>query len=156
MDCKVCLLIHRYLRMECKYLEQKRFRADSMIDIAHEDDSPRFTLEAMADLPLLPDDVLLCIMKYLGPVELHNLGKYVFVVLSFFCITDERNPEFFGALKCLDTICVFLCSCFVKLFLFLFTLNNCKEYIMDLIEPLFICFDSIIFYKTLYTAFNVR
>jgi hypothetical protein len=64
-----------------------------MIDIAHEDDVPRFMLEAMANLPLLPDDVLLCIMKYLGPVELHNLGKYVFIVLSFLII-DERNMNF--------------------------------------------------------------
>ncbi|XP_021933201.1 uncharacterized protein LOC110836384 isoform X1 [Zootermopsis nevadensis] len=46
-----------------------------MIDIAHEDDVPRFMLEAVPNLPLLPDDVLLYIMKYLGPVELHNLGK---------------------------------------------------------------------------------
>jgi hypothetical protein len=52
---------------------RKHFRADS----SSEDDVPRFTLEAMASLPLLPDDVLLCIMKYLGPVELHNLSKYV-------------------------------------------------------------------------------
>jgi hypothetical protein len=68
--------------VEYKYTRQKHFRADNMIDVAYEDDVPRFMLEAMANLPLLPDDVLLCIMKYLGPVDLHNLGKYVFIVLS--------------------------------------------------------------------------
>lgn len=63
--------------MECKDLKQKHFRAEFMSGSTHEGGAPRFTLEAMANLPLLPDDVLLCIMKYLGPVELHNLSKYV-------------------------------------------------------------------------------
>jgi hypothetical protein len=64
--------------MEYEDPERKHFRAERMIDSADEDDIPRYTLEAMASLPLLPDDVLLCIMKYLGPIELHNLSKYVF------------------------------------------------------------------------------
>jgi hypothetical protein len=63
------------LRMECKNPKWKHFRAEYKGDSTHEDNAPRFTLEAMANLPLLPDDVLLCIMKYLGPVELHNLSK---------------------------------------------------------------------------------
>lgn len=61
------------LRMDYEDPNRKHFRAD----ISSEDGIPRFTLEAMATLPLLPDDVLLSIMKYLGPVELHNLSKYV-------------------------------------------------------------------------------
>lgn len=88
MDCEMCLFVHIGLRVEYKYTEQGQFGADNMIDIAHEDDVPRFMLEAVPNLPLLPDDVLLCIMKYLGPVELHNLGKYV-----SFCIIDEINPD---------------------------------------------------------------
>jgi hypothetical protein len=61
--------------MECKDPKQKHFRAECTSDSTHEDNAPRFTLGAMANLPLLPDDVLLCIMKYLGPVELDNLSK---------------------------------------------------------------------------------
>ncbi|PNF42517.1 hypothetical protein B7P43_G08255, partial [Cryptotermes secundus] len=61
--------------MEYKDPKREHFRAECTVDGTYEDNAPRFTLEAMANLPLLPDDVLLCIMKYLGPVELHNLSK---------------------------------------------------------------------------------
>ena len=67
------------LRMDYEGPNRKHFRADS----SSEDDVPRFTLEAVASLPFLPDDVLLCIMKYLGPVELHNLSKYVLFYAVF-------------------------------------------------------------------------
>lgn len=67
------------LRMDYKDPNRKHFRADSF----SEDDVPRFTLEAVASLPLLPEDVLLSIMKYLGPVELHNLSKYVLFLDAF-------------------------------------------------------------------------
>lgn len=63
--------------MEYKDPKREHFRAECTVDGTYKDNAPRFTLEAMANLPLLPDDVLLCIMKYLGPVELHNLSKYV-------------------------------------------------------------------------------
>ncbi|XP_069692955.1 serine-rich adhesin for platelets isoform X2 [Periplaneta americana] len=68
--------------------EPKHFKCEPVGDVADEDDVPRYTLEAMANLLLLPDDVLLCIMKYLGPIELHNFSR---ITERFAHLVEDKN-----------------------------------------------------------------